>query len=53
MESSHQDLSHYMAEPRPAFQNNQITHYSLTFQDRPIFRHINGRLSMIPFELYG
>ena len=44
MESSHRDLLNDMAEHGPIL-NNQNTHYSLIFQTRPVFSHINGKLS--------
>jgi len=33
--------------------NNQNMHLSLSFQDRPMFSHVNGKLSPRPFESYG
>ena len=53
MENSRRDLFDYGAEHRSILKNNQITHYSLIFQDRPKFSHINGKLSPRPFELWG
>jgi len=41
MESSHRDLLNDMAEHRPILKNNQNTLYSLIFQNKPIFSHIN------------
>jgi len=53
MESSRRDLVNDMAEHRPILKNNQNTHYSLVFQDRPMFSHIIEKLSPRPFESYG
>jgi len=38
------------AEHGSILKNNQNTHYSLIFQDRPMFSLINGKLSPRPFE---
>ena len=43
MESSRRDLCNGMAEHTPILKNNQNTHCSLIFQDRPIFSHINQK----------
>ena len=53
MESSRQDLLNDMAEHMPILKYNQNTHYSLIFQDKPMFSNINGKLSPRPFEWYG
>jgi len=53
MESSCRDLKNDMAEHRSILKNNLNTHYSLIFRCRPIFSHINGKLSPRPFEWYG
>ena len=53
MERSRRDLLNNMAEHRSIFNNNQNTHYSDIFEDRPMFSPINGKLSQRPFELYG
>jgi len=53
MKSSRRDLLNDMTEHRSILKNNQNTHYSLTYQDRPMFSHINGKLSPRPFQLYG
>jgi len=50
MESSHRDLLNDMAEQRSILKNNQHTHFSLTFLDRAMFSHINGKLLPRPFE---
>jgi len=50
IESSRRDLSNDTAEGRSILKNNQYTHYSLIFQDKPMFSHINGKLSPRPFE---
>ena len=50
MESSRPDLLNDMAEHRSTLRNNQNTHYSLIFQDKLMFSHINGKLSLRPFE---
>jgi len=50
MESSRQDLLNDMAEHMPILKYNQNTHYSLIFQDKPMFSNINGKLSPRPFE---
>jgi len=52
MESSRRDLLNDMAEHRPILKHDKNTHYSLIFQDRPMFSHINGKLSPRPFEWY-
>jgi len=39
-----------VAEHRSILKNNQNMHYSLIFQDRPMFSHINGNLSPRTFE---
>jgi len=39
MESSRRDRSNDMAEHRPILKNNQETHYSAIFQDRPTLSH--------------
>jgi len=49
VESSHRDLLNYMAEHRSILKNNQNTHYSLIFQDRPMLSHVNEKLSPRPF----
>jgi len=50
MESSHRDLLNDMAEHWYISKNNQNTHYYFIFQGRPIFSHINGKLSPRPFH---
>jgi len=45
IESSLRDRLNGMAVPSSISKNNQNMHYSFTFQDRPIFSHINGKLS--------
>jgi len=50
MESSRRDLLNDVAEHRSILKNNQNTPYSLIFQDRPMFNHINGKLSPTPFK---
>jgi len=50
MESSRRELLNDMAEHRPVLKNNQNTHYSVIFQDRPMFSHMNGKLSPRPCE---
>ena len=50
MESSRRDLFNEMSEHRSILKNNQYTHYSLIFQDRPMFSHINGKLSPRAFD---
>ena len=50
MSSSRRDFLNCMAEHRSILKNNQNTYYSLTFQGRPMFSHINGKLSPRPFE---
>ena len=39
-----------MAEHRSTMKNNQNTYNSFNFIDRPMFSHINGKLSPRPFE---
>jgi len=53
MESARRDLLKGMAEHRATLKNNQNTQHSLIFLDRPMFSHINGKLSPRPFEWYG
>jgi len=53
MESSLRNLLIDMAEHRPILKNDKNTHYSLIFDDIPMFSHINGKLSPRPFEGYG
>jgi len=53
MESSRRDLFNDMAEHGYILKNTQNMHYTLSFQDRPMCSHINGKLSQRPFELYG
>jgi len=53
MESSRRDLLNVMAEHRSIFKNSQNTHNSFIFLDRPMFSHINGKLSLRPFKWYG
>jgi len=53
MKISRRDLANCMAEHKSILRNNQNTNYSLIFQDRPMFSHINGKLSPRPFEWYG
>jgi len=53
MESSHRDLLNDAAEHRSILKTDQNTHNSLIFQDRPMFNHINGKLSPRPFKWYG
>jgi len=53
MESSRRYLLNDMAEHRPILKNNQNMHYSLSFRDRPMLSHINGKLSPRPFEWCG
>jgi len=53
MESSRRELLNDMAEHTPILKNNQNTHYSLILKDRPMFSHINGKLSPRAFERYG
>jgi len=51
MESFCRDLSNCMTEHRPiSCKNNQNTHYSLIFPDRPMFSHINGKFLPIPLK---
>jgi len=50
MESSRQDLLNDMAEHRPCLKYYQHTHFSLIFQSRIMFSHINEKLSPRPFE---
>ena len=50
MESSRRDLLNDMAEHGPISKNNQLKHDSLVFQGRPMFSHINGKLSPRRFE---
>jgi len=52
MESSRRDLLSDMAEHGFILKNNQTTHCFPIFQDRPMFSHINGKLSPRPFEWY-
>jgi len=53
MESSHLDLLNDVTEHRSILKNKHNTHYSLIFKDRPMFSHINGKLSPRPFKWYG
>ena len=53
MESSRRDLLNDTAEHRSILNNDQNTYCSLIFLDRPMFSHINGKLSPRPFEWYG
>jgi len=50
MESPRRDLLNDIAELRAIFKNNQNTLNSLIFQNRPMFSHINGKLSPKSFE---
>jgi len=50
MVSSRRDLLNDMAEHMSILKNNQNTHFSLTYQHRPMFSHINGKPSPRPFE---
>jgi len=50
MESSRRELLDDMAEYRPILENKQNTHYSLIFQDRPMFSSINEKLSPKPLN---
>ena len=50
MESSRRDLLNDEAEHTSILKNTENTLYSLTFQDRPMFSHINGKLSPRPFK---
>jgi len=43
-------LLDYMAEHWPILKNDQNTHFSLIFQDGLMLSHINGKLSLRPFE---
>jgi len=49
MESSRRDVLNDMTEHRSILKNYQSTHYSVTFEDRPLFSHINEKLSPRPF----
>jgi len=53
MESSRRDLLNYVFEYNPYLKYYQNTLYALILQDRPMFSHINGKLSPRPFEWYG
>ena len=50
MESSRRDLSNDMAEHSSILKNSQNAHFSLIFQDKPMFSHINGKLSPRAFK---
>jgi len=50
IKSSRRDLLNDMAEHRSILKYYQNTHYSLIFQDRPMFSHINGKPLPIPFD---
>jgi len=50
MESSRQNLFNDVDEHMPISKNNQNTHCSLIFQDRPMFSHTNEKLSPKPFQ---
>jgi len=50
MESSHRDLLIDEAGHTPILKNNENMYYFLTFQDRAMLSHINGKLSPRPFE---
>jgi len=52
IESSRRDLLNDIAEHRSISKNYQNTHYSLIFQGRLMFSHINGKLSPRPMEWY-
>jgi len=45
MESSRQGLLNDMPDRRSILENNEITRYFLSFQDRPMFSHINGKFA--------
>ena len=51
MGSSRRDILKHMGEHRSILKNNQNTHYSLIFQDRPgTLSHINRKLLPRSFE---
>ena len=50
MESSRRVLWNDTAEQRSILNNNRNTQYSVIFEDRLIFSHINGKLSPRPVE---
>jgi len=52
MESSRWDFLNDMAEHWSILKNKVVKGILVIFQDRPMFSHINGKLSTRPFETY-